>query len=417
MGSFLDFTNKIGDTIRSISNPVSALGSVVSGISSLFGPSRAQQRRMYEWQLKRNVEAQDYLAQQQFTRQMDAWRQNNEYNTPSAQKQRLIEAGLLGTAQSQGATLASTSGSQLPSVTTPSAATPSGIVSANAAAEQRNLNLDSALKLAQISATNSQAHKNEAEAGRASSEVVLNEIRGTYTTALAGQAESQTVLNQALALSQSLDNQVASATLNVRIDQVHAMYDQVLAQIDNLKSLSENARADAFSSIVHTLSQVCVNEALVNYYNSGSRLNEENIGLIRSMARLYTEQRLRTRTDEAASYFDLTGRSRPGYEIGHPLSLSGMSGSAFRSRMREMDEGGSPAETRWKIQKQSYEFTPRAFNQRTAISIGQGVSSITGAVLGAYILRSPAGAAAGSAIGSSLYYPRSTGEFQQGWRR
>lgn len=417
MSSFSDFLGKATSTLGSIANPVSALGSLVSGVSSLFGPSRAQQRRMYEWQLKKNVEAQDYLAQQQFARQMDAWQQNNEYNTPSAQKQRLIEAGLLGTAQSQNASLASSSGSQMPTISTPSAATPQGIVSANAAAEQRNLNLDTALKLAQIAVTNSQARKNDSEAGRAASDTVLNKIRGDYFTALSGQAESQTTLNEALALSQNIDNQFASGTLNVRMDQVKASYQQTLSQIDNIKTLTGKARVDAFNSIVQTLSQVAVNEALVSYYNSGAELNAENIGLVRSMAQLYTQQRLNAQTEEAASYFDLTGRHRSGYGLRTDASPEEISASALRDYRSRAQTGRSPAETRWMQNQQNFSYKPREYSQRTAIAISQGAASVVGAVLGAAILRSPYGAVVGSSVGSSLYYPRSTSEFGQGYRR
>lgn len=98
-------------------NPFNAAGKVLSGttgiatgiydnVASLWGGSSQQKFERHQSEDARNFAHQENALQRQFARQM--WEDTNAYNTPTAQKQRLEQAGMnpyvnmenAGTAQS-----------------------------------------------------------------------------------------------------------------------------------------------------------------------------------------------------------------------------------------------------------------------------------------------------------------------------
>lgn len=96
INSALGYLNPFNSMLGSIGNTVSGIGGLRDGIKSLFGSHSAERRQVaYQKQLMDySANIQKELLKQQNDWNIESWNMQNEYNSPSAQMQRLRDAGL-----------------------------------------------------------------------------------------------------------------------------------------------------------------------------------------------------------------------------------------------------------------------------------------------------------------------------------
>lgn len=211
----MSFSSILG-SIDSGLSAVSKLGSLGSGITSLFGSQSSARKAMDRWreQVTYSSALQKQLMDYQNDINVQNWNMQNAYNSPSAQVQRYKDAGLntsliyggSGAVSGNAETVASPSGSSLSSGV-------DGKVSSGLMAKQ--MAQQSALVASQISLNQSQANKNNAEADQ-----------------VAPNSESQRAVN--------------SSTIEVnsaRISEIFSGIQENIANIANLSADTDNKRA------------------------------------------------------------------------------------------------------------------------------------------------------------------------------
>lgn len=164
----MKFLDKLTGFGKSFSSAVSPFLSVASGVGSLFGNSNInKQIKAQQEEIQKNREWNLMLARMQNQWSQDQWERENEYNTPLAQRKRLMDANLnadLMYGQGGISNIAASS----PSMTSGQGSSPADV---SALGQKKTIGdmiqqgLQTRLSEAQIKVTEAQARKTAADAG------------------------------------------------------------------------------------------------------------------------------------------------------------------------------------------------------------------------------------------------------------
>lgn len=254
---------------------VSAAGSLVSGLSDLFGGARRKQQRAYQYQSelqKENAKLQYEYGQMAADAEQRRAKENFDYeaayNDPAQVRARLDAAGMLGASMFEGAApvTPSMSGSGTPSV---GASIPAPVGVTDPAQSVGEGLSDAGMKLAQLDLLRSETNLNNKKAG--DSEAHMN-----FLSAQTDLTKSQTLTEKQRKEGLQLDNDLKAACMANNIQQVAV---NLASAQEKFKVLvSEAAHADEFQEAAIGQMQSNMFAAIMHglELNSQINLNSQN---------------------------------------------------------------------------------------------------------------------------------------------
>lgn len=225
----------MGNLLSAFSSAVTPLGAAISAGSSLYNlfTNNSRNKENMRFQSQENEKNRAFnreMAQLAYQRNLEQWERENAYNDPSAVRQRLASAGLnpdlvYGGGASNMASAASPQ--MLP------ASSPNGVSPSSSPAPSVGNPASDALTMAQVDVLKSQADKNRADAGKATTEeTVIKDLADN----------SIRVGDATIAMDKALSEQILANTDLIN-KSVVPLVQKLEAEVSLLKANAENVKA------------------------------------------------------------------------------------------------------------------------------------------------------------------------------
>lgn len=238
----------MGSFLNSLSSAVTPAGAAVSIGSSLYNlfTNNSRNKENMRFQSQENEKNRAFnreMAELAYQRNLEQWQRENEYNSPSAVRQRLSDAGLnpdLIYGNGAGNMSSATSPQMLPATSS------NGVSPSSSPAPSVGNPASDALTMAQVDVLKSQAEKNRADAGLATANTLTENLLrdGKFEYQGVEISSSRQRIEESKANTKLLEKEVSN--VQSQIDYRDALIEQIGSSIENMDADTVGKRIDNY---------------------------------------------------------------------------------------------------------------------------------------------------------------------------